>query len=265
MLKVPARNFPHWKLRLHSWRRGSCDSCSLQSFSMWCLTWEEFLQIIAWVFPWSWVLLVSIIFQNVLAVNGEGRNMSNLCALKQSQKQFYYALFVYFYLCYVKLSNYPFFVWTNSKSDPKGKLQFMPLLWIIKLSCIFVFVNLWRLKKKRGEEKWPWFKLGSCAYHLRRALASGQTFHSIVMRSPFTVGTWLPILRGVLWTGSESGSGSGTVDTGWSCLGLTCTVQWPLHIFFTPSILKKSVTVLSFFFLCVCVFYYNYCSCCCFG
>ena len=85
---------------------------------------------------------MSIIFQNILAVNGEGRNMSNLCALKQSQKQFYYALFVYFYLCYVKLSNYPFFVWTNSKSDPKGKLQFMPLLRIIKLSCIFVFVNL---------------------------------------------------------------------------------------------------------------------------
>lgn len=29
------------------------------------------------------------------------------------------------------------------------------------------------------------------------------------------------------------------VETGWSVLGLTYSVQWPLHIFFTPSILHK--------------------------
>ena len=31
------------------------------------------------------------------------------------------------------------------------------------------------------------------------------------------------------------------VETGWSALGLSYSVQWPLHIFFTPSILHKYV------------------------
>ncbi|PVD20069.1 hypothetical protein C0Q70_20563 [Pomacea canaliculata] len=36
------------------------------------------------------------------------------------------------------------------------------------------------------------------------------------------------------------------VETGWNCLGLVYTVQWPLHIFFTPSILKKYNRVFKF-------------------
>ncbi|KAK7116694.1 gamma-tubulin complex component 4-like [Littorina saxatilis] len=44
----------------------------------------------------------------------------------------------------------------------------------------------------------------------------------------------------------ESGGVSATVETGWSCLGLTCTVQWPLHIFFTPSVIKKYNRVFRF-------------------
>ncbi|XP_076444201.1 gamma-tubulin complex component 4-like [Babylonia areolata] len=46
--------------------------------------------------------------------------------------------------------------------------------------------------------------------------------------------------------GTESGGSGAPVETGWSCLGLTCTVQWPLHIFFTPSILKKYNRVFRF-------------------
>ncbi|XP_071096786.1 gamma-tubulin complex component 4-like [Haliotis cracherodii] len=38
---------------------------------------------------------------------------------------------------------------------------------------------------------------------------------------------------------AEDGTSGGTVETGWKCLGLTCTIQWPLHIFFTPNILDK--------------------------
>ncbi|KAL8582321.1 hypothetical protein ACOMHN_037078 [Nucella lapillus] len=46
--------------------------------------------------------------------------------------------------------------------------------------------------------------------------------------------------------GSEGGGGVAVVETGWSCLGLTCSVQWPLHIFFTPSIIHKYNRVFRF-------------------
>ncbi|CAL1526599.1 unnamed protein product, partial [Lymnaea stagnalis] len=41
-------------------------------------------------------------------------------------------------------------------------------------------------------------------------------------------------------------TGQGNVETGWDVLGLTYSVQWPLHIFFTPVILEKYNRVFSF-------------------
>lgn len=37
----------------------------------------------------------------------------------------------------------------------------------------------------------------------------------------------------------ESNLPQNEVSTGWSVLGLAYSVQWPLHIFFTPAILEK--------------------------
>ncbi|BFY98455.1 hypothetical protein BsWGS_01495 [Bradybaena similaris] len=37
----------------------------------------------------------------------------------------------------------------------------------------------------------------------------------------------------------ESGTPQGEAETGWRGLGLTYSVRWPLHIFFTPSMLEK--------------------------
>jgi len=45
----------------------------------------------------------------------------------------------------------------------------------------------------------------------------------------------------------EGSNAQGEVETGWSVMGLTYSVQWPLHIFFTPSILQKYNKI--FFFL----------------
>ncbi|KAK7475136.1 hypothetical protein BaRGS_00033628 [Batillaria attramentaria] len=45
---------------------------------------------------------------------------------------------------------------------------------------------------------------------------------------------------------AESPSSTAPLETGWKCLGLTCSIQWPLHIFFTPSILNKYNRVFRF-------------------
>ena len=42
--------------------------------------------------------------------------------------------------------------------------------------------------------------------------------------------------RGALRTGPSPAE---TKKPGWSSLGLTHTVEWPLHILFTPAILEK--------------------------
>ncbi|KAJ8304037.1 hypothetical protein KUTeg_017620 [Tegillarca granosa] len=43
---------------------------------------------------------------------------------------------------------------------------------------------------------------------------------------------------------------SGMIEAGWNCIGLTYTVEWPLHIFFTPSVLEKYNCIFHFL-LCI--------------
>ena len=46
--------------------------------------------------------------------------------------------------------------------------------------------------------------------------------------------------RGILRAKDQQGpSPAETKKPGWSSLGLTHTVEWPLHILFTPTILEK--------------------------
>ncbi|KAK3609174.1 hypothetical protein CHS0354_013711 [Potamilus streckersoni] len=47
-------------------------------------------------------------------------------------------------------------------------------------------------------------------------------------------------------SGSSVGGQSDRVENGWNYLGLTYTVEWPLHIFFTPKVLEKYNHVFKF-------------------
>ena len=42
-------------------------------------------------------------------------------------------------------------------------------------------------------------------------------------------------------TSSSSSGQSSMIEPGWNSLALNYTVQWPLHIFFTPNVLDKYV------------------------
>ena len=44
-------------------------------------------------------------------------------------------------------------------------------------------------------------------------------------------------------SGSSSVSSAATMEPGWTSLALNFSVQWPLHIFFTPAVLEKLVVV----------------------
>ncbi|ESP01051.1 hypothetical protein LOTGIDRAFT_55038, partial [Lottia gigantea] len=56
----------------------------------------------------------------------------------------------------------------------------------------------------------------------------------------------LPRLQTVFVSESGSTESSSAVESGWNCLGLQHSVQWPLHILFTPAMLERYDRVFRF-------------------